>query len=301
MPAAAQGFAACEAIFTGDSRAFCARLAEAAEVTQARVGLGFTGGNPVPGTGSTLGRRIRRVPRVSVAARITGVDTDLPPISSIGSSNEVGFFLPTFNVDAAVGILNGMSLAPTVGGFGSADLLLSYGRSSLPGDDGFEDSPSSWGVGARVGILRESFVVPGVSVSAMYRRIGDIDFGDRALERRDAFFGLSDNSVLSLRGTVGKRLLMLGATAGVGYDKYKSDVEIVLENPDDGDVYSLNERVKTDRTTLFGNLSWSMLILHISGEVGWQSGGDALPTPTNFESQSEKGTWYGSLAVRLSI
>jgi len=304
VPAAAQDSLAsmCETVFVADARAFCARIGEAAEVTQARVGMGFTGGNPVPGTGSTLGRRIRKVPRVSVAARITGVDTDLPPISSIDANDEIGFVLPTFNIDAGVGILNGVSLGPTIGGFGSADLLLSYGLSSLPGDDGFEDSPSSWGIGARIGILRESFTVPGVSVSAMYRGISDIEFGDPALERSAAFFGLTDNSVLSLRGTVGKRILTLGATAGIGYDRYKSDVEIALENPDDSTIYHLTETdMKTDRTTIFGNLSWSMLVLHISGEVGWQSGGDDFPSPTNFDSQSGKGAWYGSLAVRLSI
>jgi hypothetical protein len=44
----------------------------------------------------------------------------------------------------------------------------------------------AWALGARVGILRESFTAPGVSVSAMYRSIGSFSYGDprpRAVRR----------------------------------------------------------------------------------------------------------------------
>lgn len=283
---------------------FCARIGEAAEVSQARIGLAFTGGNPVPGTAGSLGRRLRLMPRVSVDGRITAVKTDLPPIRTFGSNDEIGAFTPSFNVDAAVGVLNGFSLLPTVGGFAAVDLLASYGVTPLPGDEGFSgDSPVSWAIGARVGILRESFTVPGVSVSGMYRSIGDIRYGEANLSRGDAFFEASDQSVLSLRGTVGKRIVVLGAAAGVGYDRYKSDVAIAVRNPAAaGTPFRLAENgVTSDRTTVFGNLTWSMIILHATGELGWQSGGDAFPSPTGFRSQSEKGTMYGSIALRLSI
>ena len=292
----------CAALATADVRNYCARVGEAAEVAQARIGMAFTGGNPVPGSGSTLGRRLRKIPRVSVDARATTIGADLPPTSRIGSDTEVDARVTTFNVDAAVGVVNGFSLLPTVGGFASVDLLASYGFSSLPDDKGFDDSPNSWGLGARVGLLRESFTVPGVSVSAMYRGFGDVDFGDRTLTNRDAAFRLSDQSVFSLRGTVGKRFLTLGATAGVGYDRYSSEVAAILRDPAGGDPLRVSDPdFDSDRTTVFGNVSWSMLIVHLVGEVGWQSGGDVFPAPTGFESQADQKAWYGSLAVRVAI
>ena len=42
-----------------------------------------------------------------------------------------------------------------------------------------EDTPDfSYGVGARLGLLRESFTMPGISVSLMYHRLGTVSYGD---------------------------------------------------------------------------------------------------------------------------
>lgn len=253
-----------------------------------RAGIALSGGNPVPGASSTLGLRLRALPRLSADIRLTGARLVITDENTVDPSDDLSSIAHSLNIDASVGIFGGFSLLPTVGGFGSIDLLGSYGKLSLSDDDGFRDDPMSWGAGVRIGILRESFTAPGLSVSAMYRNIGDYAHvvGEPEVDA-GTITRLENNQVLSLRATVGKRLLMLGATAGVGYDKYRADgmfipAETIPPTP------AMLDELETSATTIFGNLSWTMLLLHIVGEGGVQraSGESAI---------------YGSLVVRLSL
>ena len=267
----------------------CRLGAAAIAETQEAVGLAFTGGNPLPGASSTLGIRLGAIPRLSAALRLSVARINTDGFRDYASDDGFTSYPRAVNVDVAVGVFSGLSVFPTVGGFGSIDLLGSFGKATLSGDDGFVDSPTSWSAGARVGILRESFTAPGIAVSAMYRSFGDIQQGEPGSNDQDVFFNSLNNSVLSLRGTVGKRLLMFGATAGVGYDKYSGDVNMSVRTAPGATTFGT---VQADdygesRTSFFGNLSWTMLILHIVGEFGVQRG--------------EGNTHFGSLAIRLAL
>lgn len=285
---------------------FCNMVAQAIEIAQPVVGLAATGGNPVPGTASTLGMRLGALPRLSLAVRTTGVFAELPPILDFGDTRDIGIFVPTLNVDGAIGILSGFSVAPTVGGVGSVDGLLSIGIVPLPGgDDGFRDSPWTVGAGLRVGILRESFTMPGISISGMYRRVGGFEFGDRDLTLDDSFFDMSVG-IWSLRGTIGKRIAFLGLTLGAGYDHFSSDVDFGFNDPTSfapNPIRISFEDFDNGRFALFGNVSWTVLILSLVGEVGWQSGADVIPgaLPGGVDFDAEGSNFFGSLALRLSI
>ena len=284
---------------------FCNLVAEAIEIGQPRIGLSLTGGNPVPGAASTVGMRIGKLPRLAVAARVTGLNLKLPPIADINGGAEIGAFLPSLNIDATIGILSGIGLLPTVGGFASVDLIASVGTVGVPEDDGFSEGRlTSWAGGVRLGILRESFTAPGISLTGMYRRISGVEFGNRGLTD-DSYFDADGLRVLSARATVGKRLFVLGALAGVGYDSYKSDVAFGLSNPDATGPsrfdFAVND-FSNSRFTAFGGLYYTVLVLSIAGEAGWQSGSDfSAPLPPGRSALAENGAFYGSLAVRLSI
>lgn len=285
---------------TVEAQQLCGAMAQALEVAQPLFGLAASGGNPVPGTASTLGMRIGRIPRVSVAGRFTVVWVDLPPALRESSERKLEFTARTLNVDGAAGLFRGFSPAPTVGGVGSIDILGSIGHLSVPDREFGDNSAVTWGLGARVGILRESFLLPGVSVSAMYRRVGDLTLGDPTLLETDAFGRLGHISVWSFRGAVSKRVAGLGATAGLGYDRYSSDVRVGARD--------LASVVSTDdfdngRVSAFANISWTLLILHIVGELGWQEGADRVPvvSPGSIRIDPEDGKFFGSLAIRLSI
>jgi hypothetical protein len=270
-----------------DAGARCNEFANA-ETTLQRAGIAVAGGNPVPGASSTLGLRLGAIPRISVAAGLTAARLVITDESTSDPDDELSGLARSWNVDATLGIFGGFSLVPTIGGFGSIDLLASYAKLSLPDGDGYPDDASSWSAGVRVGILRESFTAPGIGVSAMYRKLGDFQHivGQPEVDNGSTMT-LENNRAINLRATVGKRILMLGATAGIGYDKFYSDATLVSAETLPP-TPTLRDELETSATTIFANLSWTMLILHIVGEGGVQrADGESAP--------------YGSLAIRLAL
>lgn len=283
----------------------CNLLVQTFDILQPTLGLAMSGGNPVPGTASTLGLRLGSIPRISIGGRVTLVGVDLPQVLDFNRRGETGFTLSGLSLDAAVGLLPGSSPLPTMGGVGSVDILASIGILPLPTGAGFsEGSPFSWALGLRGGIFRESFTLPGISVSAIYRHLGHATFGDPQLKESDSFVDLNV-SELSFRAAISKRIVGFGLTAGAGYDRFSSSGKIGFINPDPvgPPSYQLGiTRRKNNRTTLFGNLSYTLLILHLVGELGWQQGTGLIDAPLPDGAQvSTGGHPYGSLAVRISI
>lgn len=289
----------CLTLSTDDSRRFCNLVGQTVVAAHAPIGLSATGVNPVPGTASTLGMRIGRVPRLSVAGRVGAVAFDLPQIVDRSSTDHLSFLVPTLSLDMAMGLFGGVSPAPTIGGVASLDALAHVGLVSLPGGDGFDGGLLlGWGLGARVGLARESFTLPGASVSAMYHRVGDVNFGDPALVASEGYFA-SDLSVWNLRAALSKRIFFVSVTAGLGYDRYVSDTEFGLDTGGAFRTFRV-EGLEVNRTSTFLNAQWTMLVIHLVAEVGWQSGSDfpaALPVGAGVEG----GSLFGGLAVRLSI
>lgn len=312
----------------------CASVAQAVDAAQPQLGILMAGGNPTLGTASTGGVRLGVLPRVSAGLRANIVFARLPDIRDEGSSSGGSFTPEKFSVPApavganvSVGVFPGVSLAPMVGGFGAIDLLGSATilPLSLANVEGLEKNPVSWGAGARVGLLRESFITPGVSVSVMYRKMGEIQFGDVCESgnivgpETDAppyctgegdfgsiNFGLSN---VSTRAAVSKRLLGFGLTAGVGYDRFNTDADIAFRAPSTlpGDpgrrIYSFRDvQVDNDRWSAFLDGSFTLLVGSIVGEVGWMQGQEPIsgfPEASDFDPK--EGTFFGSVGVRLSL
>jgi hypothetical protein len=295
--------AQCTAASRPQVQELCENIADATLILQPRVGMALSGGNPVPGTASTLGMRIGSLPRLGLGLRVTAVSIELPPVERVGQQENLRFPVGAISADATMGLFQGLPLLPTVGGFGSVDLLASAGVLPLPRGEGFDDEAAfSWAVGARVGVLRESFTAPGVSVDVLYRSLGDFAYGSEALTDRDAFLSVDNYRVVSVRGVVGKRLMGIGATGGVAWDRYRADVaarvvDPTLGNPDR--VLSLSETgLTTSRTSLFANASLTLLILNLAIEGGWQQGGSV---PAGASDLIGKGGLFGGIAVRLAI
>jgi hypothetical protein len=268
-------------------------VTDAAVTLSPRLALAAAGGNPVAGTASTHGMRVPGSPRWSVALRGTFVPVDLPPAAGIQQSPVIW----SAAADASLGIFNGVQLLPTIGGFGSIDALGSIGLLNVPQGDGFDTgTPLTWALGVRVGVLRESFTAPGVSLSAMYRSLPDVAYAEGV----NASFENTGQSVMTYRATVGKRLLGLGLTAGLAHDRGSSEVSaryvdttpVQLES-------SIGPRdVSFDRTAFFANVSYTLLILNMAAELGWQESGDR---PAGAHANTGKGGLFGGIAVRLAI
>jgi hypothetical protein len=286
-------------------REYCVRAAYALGITQPRVGMALIGGNPVQGTASTMGTRLGALPRLSLAARLSAAWLEIPDLRRLDASGTLSFPAPALNVDAAIGVFGGAAIAPTVGGFGSVDLLASAGVTPLPGGRGFEGQSGSWAVGARVGLLRESFTLPGVSLSGVYRRVGDIEYGSAEFSGRDAYFRMRDIRMLSARAAVSKRVLFLGLTGGVGWDRHTSDVLLQVRDPvlaGIGPTIELSDpRFRSERSTAFINASWTMLLLNFVGEAGLQAGGRGTPADEALRELVTRRGYYGSLTARLAF
>jgi len=272
-----------------DLTMMCSQAAEAALTVRPHLVIAAAGGNPVSGTASTIGMRLPGSPRWSIAVRGTMARGDVPPLPPDAESETLSPW--SINADAVVGLFNGVQLMPTVGGFASIDVLGSIGL--LAAEDGpyTQDSRVTWGLGTRVGILRESFTAPGVSVSAMYRSVPDLESGTTMEVERQG--------VVSLRGTVGKRILGLGLTGGVGWDRGSGTIRVTyLEDGSTDAIVTVESDESWSRTSFFGNVSWTLLILNLSAELGWQGGGDA---PAGAHDDAGSGSVFGGLAIRLAI
>ncbi len=290
----------CPATPTTAYNSWCV-AAQAATIAQPRLALVGAGGTPLLGSASTLGMRLGSTPRVAVQLRASGARVTMP---ALGAGNGQSSLASSFDVDGAVALYNGLNPAPTVGGVGALDLLGSVGV-VRGGGDRFSGTPASFGVGARLGIMRESFTTPGISLSAMIRRTGSLT----AIGPDSATARFSHIADVALRATVGKRLFPLNTLVGVGLDRTSGDVTVVGAPCPPGVLCALSllnpvvGPLTQTRANFFADLTWTSLVFNAVLELGWQRGGSppAGAFPTGYESLVRKGGLFGSLGLRLTI
>ena len=272
----------------------CHLAAAAVRLIHPRVGVALWGGSPVPGSASTLGMRLGSFPRFSMSGRMTLVPMELPPLPDRTLDEGSRALGASISGQTTVGLLTGWSPLPTVGGVFSVDGIVRGSWLVLPDDEGFEDG-SVLGVsaGIRIGALRESFTLPGISVTGSYGLSTEVGFGDPVVDDGYIRSGIGN---WNLTGAITKRIGPVGVTAGAALDRYTADVELAFPGaPEAGRVVESS----TDRWSAFGNVSWTLLILHASLELGWQD----APMPEGIPAavELEPAGWWAGLAVRMSI
>lgn len=274
-------------------RYLCGQTVAGMTSVQPAVGIGFSGGAHTLGTATTIGRRLG-VPRVSATARVNAALVEAPDLldgyrprfDDEGRLRPMGTVtLPVFAVqgDVVLGVYNGVSMGPVVSGVGAVDLLGSL--SFIPSADriGLSDAVINAGVGARLGLVRQGLVLPGVSVSGMYRTmLGDIAFGELGSDPAagdPAEFSAS-LSTWSFRGGISKGVLVLDLAAGLGWDIYTSDVHVdfhlrcppaqcgeeMILGTEDG----VGGRLRTTAWNAFGNVALNLALVRLVAEVGYQ-------------------------------
>lgn len=304
----------------------CAQVTNAFTNVQPSVGIAFSGGNPVLGTGTTIGTRLGLIPRVSVTARANVAFADVPDVlkysasisdeGRLGPMDKLGVPVASVQGDVAIGLFNGLSLGPLVSGLGSVDLLGSVAILPEISDVGLGAAVTNLGIGARVGILRQGILMPGLSVSGMYRRMSDVSFGDVAAG--DPAQISANLETLSLRAVMSKGLLAFDFAVGAGYDRYTSDLGLdwIMIYESGGESIPLNGRIDGELTTaawnVFGDVALNLLFLNLVGEIGYQKATDVLDTedlrnaglPTDQKLTTDElkgGRFFGSIGLRISI
>ena len=321
------------------AREWCTQAAQAVVSAQPQLGILVAGGNPLLGAGRAGGGfRLGILPQASVGAKLSLAQVELPELRTAGPTGErLRTFAPAISGTAMIGLFPGVSLVPMFGGIGSVDLLAQ--ATYLPfrafGTDGFQEPASelAYGAGARIGILRESFLLPGVAVSAMYRRMADARLGNvcqgtaqTTSTDADQGYTLEQGACIasadapqaggdagefrfdlrnsSLRATVSKRLALLGFAAGLGYDQWNSDIAFGFRAPADPRYFRASDlELSSGRWSAFGNGVLSLPFVALALEAGWMEGGTALAGFDGARNRFDpgSGTWFGSLGVRLSL
>jgi hypothetical protein len=300
----------------------CRQAADIFQLLAPQLGLAMTGGNATLGRGGTLGG----FPRFTVGIRGNVFSGDLPDIGNFPaprtSNNQVGRSLPTTSqvvglpaADAAIGIFRGIPLVLT--NVGGIDLLVSATYVPEIGADGddFVITPESGlklGFGARVGIIQESLLLPGVGFTILRR---DLPVTTVRASANDFDFSLEDLNVRTTawRLVASKNILLFGLAAGFGQDSYRqsalisgraNDVEIapgvfVSESFSNVDLVQ-----NVTRSNMFADLSINLPVLKIIGEVGRVSGGD-LPADRLFNNFGDvevmKARTYASVGIRIGF
>ena len=115
-----------------------------------------------------------------------------------------------------VGVLEGVNLGPSVHGLGSMDLYLRLGTLITNGRE--SANVNIWGLGTRIGILRNSILSPAVSISAGYHRTGNFGLA-KVIHGTHPGPQDADVSTWSLRCELSKNLFFLTPVAGVGLNR----------------------------------------------------------------------------------
>lgn len=276
---------------------WCAAGAAAYQAAASGIGLASSAGSDIPGTSSTLGWRRGLGPRLALSARFTGARIPLPDLVEALALElpELRSTVSNASLEGAVGLFDGFRWAPQYGGFLSLDLVASVGVLGLPQAHGFEGDAYSAGVGARLGLLRESFDVPGVSVSAVRRFLGDVRLGAaRAITVR------LEPAATSFRALIGKEFRAAGIVAGAGWDSYSGTVTI--EGPESGRQPRsvMLDGPAFDRLLLFVAISRTWQVVLLAGEIGWAAGFDGFSDPSVQPFDPSAGSVFGSLSLRIT-
>lgn len=255
-------------------------------------------GSALPSQASTLGRRLGGAPRFGMSGGAAGISVLVPDLSDATGAGERSPFVPAAEVTLALGVFDGLSVRPTVGGVFSVDVFGSGAFAFFPSEQGFDGTLSVLTLGARVGLLRESFTLPAVTLSVARRFTGELGYGD--VTASDLGEVAVDPGITSLRATVGKDLFAFGVLAGIGWDDLSSATTLRATNGGGG--FTLHTAdVNTSRATYFVGLSKQLGIFSwVGGEVGWVQGFDPV-TGGGGASPDAGRQLYGNVALALRL
>lgn len=278
-PAQAQLVQACGGeVSTPELISTCATAVATLEGLRDGLGVGHAGAAPLPGTSSALGRRFRATPRVSLAARAGLVRFNRANPDSWSTRAASAEWATVLGLSAGVGLFDGFSPAPTVSGLLGLDLLADLSTVRLPSDGGFTGASVAWGYGLRLGILRESFTLPGAYLSVMRRS------GASATLAGDEGSLDADFVTTSLRGVVGKEILGFGLHGGAGWDRTSAEGVFGAAPGGGPAVVTEFDGESATRFVVFGGLTRTFLVTSFGLDVG-----------------RTDGVTFGSLSIRLTI
>ena len=269
-----------------------------------QLATAIAGGSPTLAQSSALGG----LGRFALTVRGTGVlDGAFPNIGDVPfrvdgakqSYTTKDQIVPGVGVDASIGLWNGLNLGAThVGGVDAIvsalyvpDVQGNGGDFSIKAKDG----NLKFGYGVRVGLLDESVITPGVYASYLQRDLPTVTLSGSSggTGVGSGTFALNDFAVktTAMRLVAQKSLLILGLTAGIGQDTYKSSANITANVS--GASASGAADMSMTRTNMFVGASFNLFILKVAAEYGQVSGGSVAAPYNTFDKSPDASHKYG--------
>lgn len=279
-----------------------------------QLGTALAGGNPTLGVGGSLGGP----GHFSFGVRVNAVRASVPQLdetdlSATGRQDEriatTDEYVPFPTADAAVGLFRGLPIGLThVGGvdvLASASYIREFDRSSVYVRT--PDGGLKLGYGARLGILEENALVPGIGVTYLVRDLPTTTITG-VTNRADtiAVRGL-ESKAKSWRVTASKSFLILGLAVGAGQDRYSTGGDVSVNVSSQTTAFCAIGCVATGRfeqtvtrTNYFADLTLNAAVFKLVGEIGQTSGG-TIETGNTFGRGTADPLTYGSLGIRLAF
>lgn len=289
---------------TGDA---CAQGRDFFRYLAPQLGTSLAGSSHTLGIGTNLGG----FPHFAVALRVNGMQGNLPNMVDVAAgpaqqrsltTTETPIGLPT--VDFALGLTKGINVGVTR--IGGIDLIggVTYVPEIEDGDITLtpQDGNFAIGLGARVGLLEQSALIPGVSFSYLKRDLPIVDF--LASSGTGDSFAINDFTVktTSWRISAQKNFLIFQLGGGYGSDTYdfSTSASVTVNEGAVTQTAAFNAAEAMTRTTMYGSLGINLFLFKVVGEVGQVSGG-TLATFNDFDTAADASRMYGSLGVRISF
>lgn len=269
-----------------------------------QLGAVIAGGNTTLGQGGSLGG----LPHFAITLRANALQGSLPvvddydPTSSSRTLETKDQVIPLPTVDAAIGIFGGLPLGVTkVGGL---DLLLN--ASYIPEFNGsgvsvkLPDGTVKIGYGARLGLIQEGLLTPGVGVSYVRRDLPTVDLTAQTGTTNFTVNALSVKTT-SWRATVSKSFFIVGLTAGGGQDTYDSHADINATTAVVPTSASFAGNQNFTRTNYFADLALNMMLAKFVAEVGVLQDGKIITYNTFNGKAADASRLYGSVGLRIGF
>lgn len=164
--------------------------------------------------------------------------------------------------EGRVGLFKGKSIAPTIGGFGSADLLLRLAFYPM-GEENDKYFVPLFGLGLKLGILRESLITPAISITGQYTGSSKFELIDEESETYAEF----TMKVFSLRADVSKNLFIVTPYVGFGFNINSLEADIWYYDQFYSPVYDTYE-VSPSATRFYAGLHKQLFFIGINLEGG---------------------------------
>lgn len=298
--------------YTSDA---CQKAIDLFKYMAPQLGISLTGGNALLGTGGTVGG----LGHFRLEARANGLWGSVPQVQNSNVQPQAGPYvssrystksqvlgLPAVN--AEIGLFKGLNLGITrVGGI-DALVTASYVPDVNASGVSVTTTGSNlkFGGGARIGLLEEGLLWPGVGFTYMRRDLPTINVvgsvptppGTTSL-RVDNL----DESTRAWRLVASKNLLLLDVAAGVGQDKYESSADVsatVNFAGAQGSRAPVKMSQTLTRTNYFADLTLNLLVLKLIGEIGMVKGG-TINTYNTFDKKPDASRLFGSVGLRFDF